>query len=775
MNWKSLLFVLYFIDSYLYLYHPYNYNRHNTSSNSTISITIAIRDFIIISSSSSSIISTRIGSIRYPSVTYIQRLLLLSTTTVIPVLAAVIHRPTLTVVGATVPSSSSSFHFPLSSSLLSTSFTVFHRNSLRQLRHTKFESICLRRLSCASTNHFMSQNEGNRQNESRLLLSQPRRSKRILSHPKLSMSDMNSEDDGVIRNMTSTAQTTIPVVPVTPSPPSPKAPFLKSKKRRTSTIPTAAAAATPPKVVAKNEPSVRNAVTPMECISSSLSPSPSSSSLFVAEDNEYHDLYIPPNELRPSRTLITGQCFNWRVVIPVLAAEANPSSESSSTTTTPLETTSNTTSAWGTHNAREWIGQLRVHHNSSSTEAETIIVMIREVPTTTLYRTIYSSDPTMNVREVLYAYFQITPSIPSPPFSSPPPEPQQKPPEQKVEYTNALFPMETTSSLDLYNNTATAGISNQNNKNKSNICLTDLYQEWSTQCDRMKVIASHLPGVRILDQDPFYCMISFLCSSNNNIPRITKMLSSLQRTYGTRFGTIPHSALLCREDQQTECKIIGKKVVGWEEQDIDPLTGDMIWYAFPSLQQLRNTISESDLRTRCGMGYRATYLMETIQLLHALGGERYLHELRNNSTDPIHVQEQLLQFKGIGRKVADCIALFSLQQHHAIPVDVHVWNIARRDYQADDFLIPSSSTLSSSSTTKTTTIQKTKSLTPTIYRQIGDLFRNKFPNYSGWAHSLLFVAELPSFRLALPEDIVNDMDAVRTDTTMYFALKIMLF
>lgn len=243
------------------------------------------------------------------------------------------------------------------------------------------------------------------------------------------------------------------------------------------------------------------------------------------------------------------------------------------------------------------------------------------------------------------------------------------------------------------------------------------------------------------------------------------MLSSLQRTYGTKIGTIPPTTLLCPEDQQFDGNVIRKEVIGWDEQDIDPITGDMIWYAFPSLQQLYDAISESDLRSKCGLGYRATYLMETIQLLHTLGGERYLYELRN-STDPIYVQEQLLQFKGIGRKVADCIALFSLQQYDAIPVDVHVWNIARRDYQADDFLLTTSSS-SSSTSSSTTKVQKTKSLTPTIYRQIGDLFRKKFPSYSGWAHSLLFVAELPSFRPALPVDVVNDMDTVCTDKNEY--------
>jgi hypothetical protein len=81
------------------------------------------------------------------------------------------------------------------------------------------------------------------------------------------------------------------------------------------------------------------------------------------------------------------------------------------------------------------------------------------------------------------------------------------------------------------------------------------------------------------------------------------------------------------------------------------------------------------------------------------------------------VQDKLVQFCGVGRKVADCVALFSLKQDNSIPVDVHVWNIARRDYDTERLL------------------EKIKSLTPAAYRQVGDLFRDRFKTKSGWAHS----------------------------------------
>lgn len=130
--------------------------------------------------------------------------------------------------------------------------------------------------------------------------------------------------------------------------------------------------------------------------------------------------------------------------------------------------------------------------------------------------------------------------------------------------------------------------------------------------------------------------------------------------------------------------------------------GEMI-YSFPSLQDLKNKATDDDLRKKCGMGYRAKYLLETMKILESLGGEAYLHQLKQNYTkgiiNAIEVQEALIQFCGVGLKVADCVGLFSLKSAEAIPVDTHVWNIARRDYDRQGLL------------------KDVKSLTPSIYRQ----------------------------------------------------------
>jgi len=218
----------------------------------------------------------------------------------------------------------------------------------------------------------------------------------------------------------------------------------------------------------------------------------------------------------------------------------------------------------------------------------------------------------------------------------------------------------------------------------------------------------------MLRQDPLECLFSFICSSNNNIPRIHQMLSSFRETYGTFLMEIP----VRREGE---------------------IRGTMPIFSFPDAAALA-AATEEELRG-LGLGYRAKYVVETRDLLAECGGEEFLLGLRAER-DAAAVQAELIKFSGVGRKVADCVALFSLDQDDAIPVDVHVQNIASRDYDP-------------------TVLGEAKSLTPAIYQRVGDLFRDRFRSRSGWAHSLLFVAELPSFRGILPEDVVKEMDEWR--------------
>jgi N-glycosylase/DNA lyase len=386
---------------------------------------------------------------------------------------------------------------------------------------------------------------------------------------------------------------------------------------------------------------------------------------------EFIDFNVPPEELRPSNTLTTGQCFHWKVVHP-----------------TTIKNASMPISAWGTHDATEWVGTLRLRLLDST---KSIIVVIRETPTTTLYRPL-TTIPTSNndknkndeeeLRRALLDYFQLETSLP------------------------------------------------------------ELYEEWSLNCPRLAVIARCIPGVRIIKQDPWECLVSFICSSNNNIPRIHKMLANIRREYGQPLLTI---STIDIDDDDGNNQIITTTQQQYYQ-----------FYSFPSLEELFSQASEKDLRSKCGMGYRADYIMETMKILlqrngdddnkSTQRGEIYLRDFLSNIKDPTELQTKLCEFKGVGRKVADCVALFSLQGDECIPVDTHVWNIAIRDYDTDGIL-------------KT----NVKSLTPTNYKLVGDTFRKRFPNRAGWAHSLLFVAELPSFRGLLPTYITKEMDDFRNE------------
>ncbi|GMF19610.1 unnamed protein product [Phytophthora fragariaefolia] len=177
------------------------------------------------------------------------------------------------------------------------------------------------------------------------------------------------------------------------------------------------------------------------------------------------------------------------------------------------------------------------------------------------------------------------------------------------------------------------------------------------------------------------------------------------------------------------------------------------FYAFPSVDTLAAKCEETTLRTM-GFGYRAAFIVKTAKQLQELGGASYLYRIRDSKdvqpktkklkaaetdypgyngseADAYHgYQDELMVFAGVGRKVADCVALFSLEKLEAIPVDTHVWQIACRELDAG--------------------LSDRKSITPTVYRMVGDLFRTRFSPQAGWAHSVLFAGDLSAFKPDLP-------------------------
>lgn len=236
------------------------------------------------------------------------------------------------------------------------------------------------------------------------------------------------------------------------------------------------------------------------------------------------------------------------------------------------------------------------------------------------------------------------------------------------------------------------------------ISLAGIWEVFSASDSRFAELATHLGGARVLRQDPLECLIQFLCSSNNNIQRITKMVDFVS-SLGNHLGSV----------------------------------GGFEFHEFPSLERL-SMVSEQELR-EAGFGYRAKYLTGTVKALQSKpgGGEEWLLSLRKLELE--EVIDALTTLPGVGPKVAACIALFSLDQHDAIPVDTHVWKIATR------YLIPELAGAR---------------LTPKLCSRVAEAFVSKYGKYAGWAQTLLFVAELPSQKALLPPHFSNAKESKST-------------
>ena len=158
-------------------------------------------------------------------------------------------------------------------------------------------------------------------------------------------------------------------------------------------------------------------------------------------------------------------------------------------------------------------------------------------------------------------------------------------------------------------------------------------EELSKIDENMKTSIEYGKGIRILNQDLWETIISFIISANNNIPRIKGIIEKLSKKYGK------------------ELEFEGKK-----------------YYTFPTPKELENVTVE-DYRS-LGLGFRDIRLYETTKMI--LEKKVDLQELRKNP-NTFEVREKLLTLSGVGPKVADCILLFSdLKRFEVFPIDVWV-------------------------------------------------------------------------------------------------------
>ena len=193
--------------------------------------------------------------------------------------------------------------------------------------------------------------------------------------------------------------------------------------------------------------------------------------------------------------------------------------------------------------------------------------------------------------------------------------------------------------------------------------------------DNVKTSIEYGKGIRILNQDLWEMIISYIISANNNIPRIKGIIERLSKAYGDE--------------------------IEWNGEK---------YYTFPKPEQLKD-VTVADYR-KLGTGFRDIRLYETVHMI--LDKKVDLEQLQNEP-DTNKVREQLLTLSGVGPKVADCILLFStLKCFEVFPIDVWVRRVMNELYI------------------------KNEDETKVNKKQIEKLAHEKFGNLAGIAQQYLF-------------------------------------
>ena len=155
-------------------------------------------------------------------------------------------------------------------------------------------------------------------------------------------------------------------------------------------------------------------------------------------------------------------------------------------------------------------------------------------------------------------------------------------------------------------------------------------------------------GIRILNQEKWETLVSFIISQNNNIPRITGCIENLCRQFGARAGGF----------------------------------GGREYYAFPVFSDLARCIGfgAEDLAA-VRLGYRAKYIVDTAAAVSLDGGAK----LDSGESLPLkELESYLLSLPGVGPKVAGCVMLFAMKKTEAFPIDVWVKRVMNRFYGMDE-------------------------------------------------------------------------------------------
>ena len=210
--------------------------------------------------------------------------------------------------------------------------------------------------------------------------------------------------------------------------------------------------------------------------------------------------------------------------------------------------------------------------------------------------------------------------------------------------------------------------------------LDAIYRRISNADPWIASAVSAFSGLRVLDQEPEETLLSFVCSAANSVPRISRSMAEISRRYGELIGYVDGEGL----------------------------------FTFPKATSLADA-SVDVLSRECGLGWRGSSLRGVArELVDRPAG--WLDRLRLQTYE--EAKARLMGIKGIGAKIADCICLFSLRKDSAVPVDTHIWAIAREIFRCE---------------------VTTKTLTPATYQTVANLFAKRYGSYAGWAQQYLYL------------------------------------
>jgi N-glycosylase/DNA lyase len=190
---------------------------------------------------------------------------------------------------------------------------------------------------------------------------------------------------------------------------------------------------------------------------------------------------------------------------------------------------------------------------------------------------------------------------------------------------------------------------------------------------------SQCNGLRLIRQPKWECLVSYICSTNSNIPTIRRRIATIAQQFG-------------------------------EEITFE----DKIYYTFPDPSRI--SCSGEHFLTGCNLGYRTPYVLDTAGEITDM--QRWEDTIASLPFE--EARRELMKLKGVGPKAADCILLFAFQKYEAFPVDVWIRRIMQRNYIK--------------------TLNTTSALTGREYDTIRHYAKKHFGKYCGYAQEYLYAA-----------------------------------